>query len=91
MAEHSSNVSLALDPLFMARSLFRRRRFEECVKICSVILQKNPYDQVPPYLPSFLNILSPHYKPTHDPCMHYVLPLTGHVTGGLVSEGACTD
>ncbi len=37
---------LSLDPLFMARSLFRRRRFEECVKICSDILQSNPYDQV---------------------------------------------
>ena len=30
----------------MATSLFRRRRFEECVKICSDILESNPYDQV---------------------------------------------
>ena len=35
-----------MDPLFMAISLFRRRRFEECVKICSDILESNPYDQV---------------------------------------------
>ena len=35
-----------MDPLFMATSLFRRRRFEECVKTCSEILESNPYDQV---------------------------------------------
>ena len=35
-----------MDPLFMATSLFRRRRFEECVKTCTEILLKNPLDQV---------------------------------------------
>lgn len=30
----------------MATSLFRRRRFEECVKTCTEILERNPYDQV---------------------------------------------
>ena len=35
-----------MDPLFMACSLFRRRKFDECVKICSQMLEKNPYDQV---------------------------------------------
>ena len=35
-----------MDPLFMATRLFRRRRFEECVKICTEILERNPYDQV---------------------------------------------
>ena len=30
----------------MATSLFRRRRFDECVKVCSELLEKNPYDQV---------------------------------------------
>ena len=35
-----------MDPLFMATSLFRRRRFEECVKTCTEILERNPYDQV---------------------------------------------
>jgi tetratricopeptide repeat protein 8 len=35
-----------MDPLFMAISLFRRRKFEECAKRCSVILEKNQYDQV---------------------------------------------
>ncbi|RNA25447.1 tetratricopeptide repeat 8 [Brachionus plicatilis] len=34
-----------MDPLFMACSLFRRRKFDECTKICSQILEKNPYDQ----------------------------------------------
>ena len=37
---------IPMDPLFMANSLFRRRRFEECVKVCTSILQSNPYDQV---------------------------------------------
>ena len=35
-----------MDPLFMANSLFRRRRLEECVKVCTDILEKNPRDQV---------------------------------------------
>lgn len=30
----------------MATSLYRRRRFEECVKICTELLERNPYDQV---------------------------------------------
>eukprot|EP00731_Ephydatia_muelleri_P036450 Em0258g5a len=34
-----------MDPLFMATSLFRRRRFEDCVTICTDILKKNPLDQ----------------------------------------------
>ena len=29
----------------MACSLFRRRKFEECAKIVSDLLEKNPYDQ----------------------------------------------
>ncbi len=35
-----------MDPLFMACSLFRRRKFEDCARICTTILEKNPYDQV---------------------------------------------
>lgn len=34
-----------MDPLYMALSLFRRRKFEDCVMICSQLLDKNPYDQ----------------------------------------------
>lgn len=37
-----------MDPLFMATSLFRRRRFEDCVTICTDILKKNPLDKVRP-------------------------------------------
>ncbi|XP_072032447.1 tetratricopeptide repeat protein 8-like [Amphiura filiformis] len=34
-----------MDPLYMAHSLFRRRKFDDCVNICTELLQKNPYDQ----------------------------------------------
>ncbi|KAF6028481.1 TTC8 [Bugula neritina] len=34
-----------MDPLFLAYSLFRRRRLQECVDICSELLSKNPLDQ----------------------------------------------
>lgn len=34
------------DRLFQALSLFRRRRFTECVQITTEILQENPNDQV---------------------------------------------
>ncbi len=37
---------MAIDPLFMATRLFGHRRFDECVKLCTEILEKNPYDQV---------------------------------------------
>jgi len=35
-----------MDPMFLAMSLYRRRKFEQCVEICTDILSKNPYDQV---------------------------------------------
>lgn len=35
-----------MDPLFMANSLFRRRRLDECVSVCTELLEKNPRDQV---------------------------------------------
>ncbi|XP_021361396.1 tetratricopeptide repeat protein 8-like isoform X2 [Mizuhopecten yessoensis] len=34
-----------MDPLFLAYSYFRRRKYQECVEICSQLLEKNPYDQ----------------------------------------------
>ena len=37
-----------MDPLYMANSLFRRRRYEDCVQVCTEILEANPYDQVQP-------------------------------------------
>ena len=35
-----------MDPLFMAYSYFRRRKFDECLNICNGLLEQNPYDQV---------------------------------------------
>ena len=40
---------MGLDPLFMSVTLFKHRRFEECVKICDELLEKNPKDQVCTY------------------------------------------
>ena len=38
--------SVGLDPMYMACSLFRRRRLEECVEVCTKLLERNPFDQV---------------------------------------------
>ena len=35
-----------MDPLFLACSYFRRRKYQQCVDICTQLLEKNPYDQV---------------------------------------------
>ena len=37
---------MGLDQLFMATTLFRHRRFEDCLEICNQFLTKNPKDQV---------------------------------------------
>ncbi|XP_014677351.1 PREDICTED: tetratricopeptide repeat protein 8-like [Priapulus caudatus] len=34
-----------MDPMFLAYSYFRRRRFEDCATACGKLLEKNPYDQ----------------------------------------------
>ncbi|KAK7028963.1 Tetratricopeptide repeat protein 8 [Halocaridina rubra] len=34
-----------MDPLFLAISSFKRRKFEKCINICTELLSKNPYDQ----------------------------------------------
>lgn len=34
-----------MDPLFLACSHFRRRKFDDCIKICTTLLEKNQYDQ----------------------------------------------
>ncbi len=36
---------VAPNPIWLARSKLRRRRFDECVDICTAALDKNPYDQ----------------------------------------------
>lgn len=34
-----------MDPLWLAQSKLRRRKFDQCIDICSNILEKNPYDK----------------------------------------------
>ncbi|EDO48471.1 predicted protein [Nematostella vectensis] len=34
-----------MDPLFLSLSLYRRRKHEDCVEVCTQMLKKNPYDQ----------------------------------------------
>jgi len=34
-----------MDPMYMALSYFRRRRFPDCIEVCEKLLHKNPYDQ----------------------------------------------
>ncbi len=34
-----------MDPFFLATSRFNRQRYDECVDICTQMLDKNPYDQ----------------------------------------------
>uniref|UniRef100_A0A673HX55 Uncharacterized protein n=1 Tax=Sinocyclocheilus rhinocerous TaxID=307959 RepID=A0A673HX55_9TELE len=38
-------VSITMDPLFLAWSSYRRRRFQRCADICSKLLSGSPYDQ----------------------------------------------
>ncbi len=35
-----------MDPMYLAYSFYRRRKFEQCVALCTQLLEKNPYDQV---------------------------------------------
>jgi hypothetical protein len=32
--------------MFLAMSFYRRRKFQQCIEICTDLLSKNPYDQV---------------------------------------------
>ena len=34
-----------MEPVYEALSNFQRREFEECVEKCTIILEKNPYDE----------------------------------------------
>nr|XP_061798461.1 tetratricopeptide repeat protein 8-like isoform X5 [Nerophis lumbriciformis] len=38
-------MEVAMDPLFLAWSYFRRRKLQQCSEICSKILQDSPFDQ----------------------------------------------
>jgi len=35
-----------MDPVFLAQSKLRRRKYDECIEICTDLLARNPYDQV---------------------------------------------
>ena len=39
-----------MNPVWLAQSRLRRRKFDECLAICDPILEKNPYDQAVWYL-----------------------------------------
>ncbi|KAI8471721.1 MAG: TRP protein for flagellar function [Monoraphidium minutum] len=39
-----------LNPIWLAQSKLRRRRFDECIALCTDVLQSNPYDQAAWYL-----------------------------------------
>ena len=39
-------AAAGLNPIWLAQSKLRRRRFDECIEICTDVLQANPYDQV---------------------------------------------
>ena len=45
-----SSTASGVDPLWLAQSRFRRRRFEDCVALCTEALQRNPYDEAFWYL-----------------------------------------
>ena len=34
-----------MDPMYIALSYFRRRKFDQCIEVCAKLLAKNPYDQ----------------------------------------------
>jgi tetratricopeptide repeat protein 8 len=39
-----------MDPVWLAQSKLGRRKFDECIDMCSEMLDKNPYDQAVWYL-----------------------------------------
>lgn len=39
-------VLAGLDPVWQAQNHLRCQRYEECIKLCSELLAKHPYDQV---------------------------------------------
>ena len=45
-AHHDYDEGEGLNPVWLANSYLRRRKYDECIAICTGILEKNPYDQV---------------------------------------------
>ncbi|MEW5311240.1 MAG: hypothetical protein WDW38_002972 [Sanguina aurantia] len=50
MATVIASGEKGINPVWLAQSRFRRRRFDECIDICTTLLEKNPYDQAIWYL-----------------------------------------
>jgi tetratricopeptide repeat protein 8 len=49
-AAEQPELQQQMDPLFMATLRFRTHRYEECVAMCTELLNANPYDQAAWYL-----------------------------------------
>lgn len=43
---HHQPAAANLNPIWLAQSRLRRRKFDECIEVCTAVLDKNPYDQV---------------------------------------------
>ncbi len=48
--ETAARIYSQIDPLYLAMTKLRRRKFQQTVDICSSILDQNPYDQAVWYL-----------------------------------------
>ncbi|GLC45301.1 hypothetical protein PLESTB_000307000 [Pleodorina starrii] len=44
--QHAQNIN----PVWLAQSRLRRRKFDSCIEVCTTVLEKNPYDQAVWYL-----------------------------------------
>ena len=42
----SAAVAAKLDPLWYAQLKFSQHKYEECIAMCTELLEQNPYDQV---------------------------------------------
>ena len=38
-------LAKGVDPLWAAQALLRRRKYDDCIEVCSTLLTANPYDQ----------------------------------------------
>ena len=63
-----------LHPVWLASNYLRRRKYDECIAICTDILAKNPYDQVRatftdrPIAVFLASLTSPPRLPPPRPC-----------------------
>ncbi len=45
-SSHNAPSDKHLNLVWLAQSRLRRRRFDECIAICTSLLERNPFDQV---------------------------------------------